>query len=81
MPVYDSAADPESDAVAFVAFGGEERLKHPAQRVRGHAATGVGNCEDDSFSSGLPLRSFAAANEETTAPGSHCVDGIANEVA
>src|SRR6476620_6423627 len=81
MPVNDSAADPESDAVAFVAFGGEERLKHSGQRVRGHSATGVGNCEDNSFSPGLPLCSFAAADKKTAASGSYCIDGIADKVA
>ena len=80
MPVYDSTADPESNAISFVPFGSEEWLKNSCERVRGHAATGVGDGQDDSFFPGLPLCSFAAADQEPTAPGRHCVDGIANEV-
>ena len=77
MPVYDSPADPQSNSVALVAFGGEERLKHFSQRVWGHAATGIGDGENNSLSSGFPLRCFPAANEEAAAPRSslrrwHC---------
>ena len=81
MPINDSAADPEPDAISLLSFGSEKRLKHSRQGVWGHAATGVGDGDDNSFSPCPPLRTFAVADKETAAPGSHCVDAIANEVA
>ena len=43
MPVDDSAADPESDAIAFVTLGREERLEDPGQGVLRHSVTGIGD--------------------------------------
>jgi len=81
MAVDDFFADPETQAGAGDALGGEEGLEDAVEGFRGNACTGVGNREHKTALAGGPMRGFAAAEKEAPGVRCHGIKGVAEEIA
>jgi len=79
MAVDDFVADPEAEAGAVEAFGGEEGFEDAGAGFGGDADAGVGEGEGEAGAAGAPVGCFAAAKEEA-ASGGHGIDGVGDEV-
>jgi hypothetical protein len=62
----DFGGDPETEAVAGIAFGGEEGLEDARERVRGDSAAIVGDGDADSAAAGGPVCGGAASDNEAS---------------
>ena len=79
MAVDDFVADPEAEAGAAEAFGGEEGFEDAGAGLGRHADASVGDGEDQAAAVGAPVGGLAAAHQEA-ATGGHCIDGVGDEI-
>ena len=79
MALHDFFADPEAEAGAGDALGGEEGVEDAGLDFGAHAGGVVGDGDGDAGLAGAPVGGFAFAHEEAAAAG-HDVEGIADEV-
>jgi hypothetical protein len=81
VPGDDFPADPQSQSRPFGAFGGKKGFKDMGHRIGRHSRTGIRNRQNDTSSSGIPIRAFPAANDKASFGSGHRVDRIPNEIA
>jgi hypothetical protein len=81
VPCDDFPADPQSQSRPLGAFGGKKGFKDMGDRIGRDARTGIRNRQNDTSSSGIPIRAFAGTNDKPSFGSGHRVDRVPNEIA